>query len=176
MPTRLSAELVADALTRLTGWEGGSDRISRTVVLTDDQDRQVRELLAVTTAAMNHDPEVERDGDKTTYTCWTHSESGVTELDIALASRINSHLRRATGEEPPPLPAEALGAIVNREDADMAETRTGTAAPGGGRHRAPEPAYQEPPEETAEAEDILETEQAARADKRGPTPPSDPFR
>ena len=171
MPTRLSAELVTDALTRLTGWEGGSDRISRTVVLTDDQDRQVRELLAVTTAAMNHDPEVERDGDKTRYILSTHSENGVTELDIALASRINSHLRRATGEEPPPLPAEALGAMISRTDADeMSET-----AEGGGRHRAPEPAYELPPEEVAEAEDVLESEQISREDRRGPKVTGDPF-
>jgi len=102
MATLLDDRLVADALHGLHEWSGGPDRISRTVTV-DDPDAL---LAAIGQAAdsLDHHPETTRDGDALTFTLWTHSAGGVTELDIALASRIDDlilitqHLvRDATG-------------------------------------------------------------------------------
>lgn len=102
MATLLDDSLVTDALRGLEEWTGGADRIHRTVTV-DDVDAL---LTAVGEAAdsLDHHPEITRDGTAVTFTLWTHSEGGVTELDIALASRIDDlvlitqHLvRDATG-------------------------------------------------------------------------------
>lgn len=102
MATLLDDRLVTDALHGLQEWSGGTDRISRTVTV-DDPDAL---LAAVAQAAdsLDHHPETTRDGNALTFTLWTHSAGGVTELDIALASRIDDlvlitqHLvRDATG-------------------------------------------------------------------------------
>lgn len=102
MATLLDDRLVTDALHGLQEWSGGTDRISRTVTV-DDPDAL---LAAVAEAAdsLDHHPETARDGNALTFTLWTHSAGGVTELDIALASRIDDlvlitqHLvRDATG-------------------------------------------------------------------------------
>ena len=103
MATLLDDSLVTDALHGLDEWTGGADRIHRTVTV-DDTDAL---LTAVGEAAdaLDHHPEISRDGDAVTFTLWTHSAGGVTELDIALASRIDDlvlitqHLvRDATGQ------------------------------------------------------------------------------
>jgi len=103
MATLLDDNLVADALTGLSEWTGTHDRISRTVTVEDTESL----LTAVNEAAdsLDHHPEISRDGNAVTFTLWTHSAGGVTELDIALASRIDDlvlitqHLvRDATGQ------------------------------------------------------------------------------
>ena len=103
MATLLDDRLVTDAMENLDGWSGDAKRISRTVRV-DDVDGLVG-AVAETADAMDHHPEVQREGDGVTFTLWTHSAGGVTELDIALASRIDdlvlasNHLQRdATGE------------------------------------------------------------------------------
>jgi 4a-hydroxytetrahydrobiopterin dehydratase len=87
MPTLLDERLVTDALQGLEEWTGGPDRISRTVTVADPDAL----LAAVAEAAdsVNHHPEIERAGDGITFVLWTLSAGGVTELDIALASRID---------------------------------------------------------------------------------------
>lgn len=126
MATLLDDRLVADALGNLDEWTGDAGRISRTVQM-DDVDGL---LEAVATAAdtLDHHPEVERDGDTVTFVLWTHSQGGVTELDIALASRINDlilaqqHLQRgAQGEV-----RSVVGATT---DAGSVAGRTVTAEP-----------------------------------------------
>lgn len=119
MATLLDDRLVADALSGLEEWTGGADRISRTVTV-DDTDAL---LTAVGEAAdsLDHHPEISRDGSAVTFTLWTHSVGGVTELDIALASRIDDlvlltqHLvRDAVGHVHPAdeAPAVATGETV----------------------------------------------------------------
>jgi len=102
MATLLDDKLVSDALHGLEEWTGGADRIHRTVTVDDAEAL----LAAVGEAAdsLDHHPEISRDGGSITFTLWTHSAGGVTELDIALASRIDDlvlitqHLvRDATG-------------------------------------------------------------------------------
>src|SRR3954453_3204132 len=103
MATLLDDQLVTDAMTNLEEWSGDAQRITRTVRI-DDVDALVA-AVGETADAMDHHPEVSRDGDAVTFTLWTHSAGGVTELDIALASRIDdlvlttNHLQRdAKGE------------------------------------------------------------------------------
>lgn len=102
MATLLDDRLVTDALGNLDEWSGDSQRISRTVRV-DDPDALL-EAVAETADALDHHPEISRAGDDVTFTLWTHSAGGVTELDIALASRIDdlvlvaNHVQRdATG-------------------------------------------------------------------------------
>jgi len=120
MPTLLDAALVGDALTRLTGWDGDSSGISRTITLTDAQYGDFIERVKVTSDAMNHHPELTRDGDQVGITLRTHSVGGVTEYDIALASRINDLARIVTGTPQPPLPPEAFGKRTKRGDSTSA--------------------------------------------------------
>jgi 4a-hydroxytetrahydrobiopterin dehydratase len=102
MATLLDDRLVTDALHGLEEWTGDHERIARTVTV-DDPDALLA-AVAVAADSLDHHPETTRDGNALTFTLWTHSAGGVTELDIALASRINDlvlmtqHLvRDATG-------------------------------------------------------------------------------
>jgi len=87
MATLLDDHLVADAMANLPEWSGDAKRITRTVRCSGAEDllAQVGEVAD----ALDHHPVVERDGDAVTFVLWTHSQGGVTELDIALASRID---------------------------------------------------------------------------------------
>ena len=107
MPTLLDDALVADALTALAGWTGDRSRISRTVRLTPEHDARLRALVAETADAMDHHPVLEDDDGGTRYVLWTHVRGGVTELDVALAARINDLLSRVTGDPSPPGSARA---------------------------------------------------------------------
>ncbi|MCW2610416.1 MAG: 4a-hydroxytetrahydrobiopterin dehydratase [Actinomycetota bacterium] len=109
MPTLLDAALVGDALTRLTGWRGDTRGISRTLSLTDAQYGDFLERVKVTSDAMNHHADIARTGDEVVISLVTHSAGGVTEYDIALASRINDLARIARGEAQSALPPEAYG-------------------------------------------------------------------
>ena len=103
MATLLDDQLVTDAMENLDEWSGDAQRISRTVRV-DDVDALLA-AVSETADTMDHHPEVSRDGEAVTFTLWTHSAGGVTELDIALAARINDlvlgvqHIQRdASGE------------------------------------------------------------------------------
>lgn len=97
MPTLLDDRLVADALTALTGWSGDAKSISRTVAVSGAAAEQLLAGVAETAEAMNHHPEVDRSGNAIGFRLSTHSEGGVTEYDIALASRIDDLISRASG-------------------------------------------------------------------------------
>ena len=98
MATLLDDRLVADAMQNLDEWSGDAKRISRTVPVADADDLLAK--VSEAADALNHHPEIEREGEGITFVLWTHSEGGVTELDIALASRIDdlilgaNHLER----------------------------------------------------------------------------------
>ena len=122
MATLLDDQLVTDAMTNLEEWSGDAQRITRTVRI-DDVDALVA-AVGETADAMDHHPEVSRDGDAVTFTLWTHSAGGVTELDIALASRIDdlvlttNHLQR-----------DAKGEVHEVDEATTAEGGSVTAEP-----------------------------------------------
>jgi 4a-hydroxytetrahydrobiopterin dehydratase len=89
MPTLLRAELVRDALTRLSGWTGDTAGIGRTFHLNPGEYGEFVERLKVCCDAMNHQPDIRRVGSQTLVWLRTPSEGGVTECDIALAARID---------------------------------------------------------------------------------------
>jgi 4a-hydroxytetrahydrobiopterin dehydratase len=126
MATLLDDRLVKDAMENLDEWTGDAQRISRTVRIAG-----IDGLLAAvgeSADSMDHHPEVSRDSAGVTFSLWTHSAGGVTELDIALASRIDDlvlaaqHLERdATGH------VHSVVGAPTQEDA--VEGRTVTAEP-----------------------------------------------
>ncbi|WP_239338823.1 4a-hydroxytetrahydrobiopterin dehydratase [Frankia sp. CiP3] len=94
MPTRLDADRLADALGELPGWNGDTSTIVRKVTMDDETADEVVERISLVANTMNHHPIVDRAHGVTTFTVWTHSQGGVTELDITLASRISDVLRQ----------------------------------------------------------------------------------
>jgi 4a-hydroxytetrahydrobiopterin dehydratase len=109
MPTLLDAALVGDALSRLAGWTGDGGGIRRTLSMTDTEYGDFIERVKVTSDAMDHHADISRNGDEVSIALVTHSAGGVTEYDIALASRINDLARIAKNQPQPPLPPEAFG-------------------------------------------------------------------
>ncbi len=99
MPTRLDDNLVADSLGALTDWSGDGKHIQRTVSVAGAAQEQLLGEVAATADAMDHHPEVERHTDAVTFVLWTHSEGGVTELDIAFASRIDDLVLQMSGDD-----------------------------------------------------------------------------
>jgi pterin-4a-carbinolamine dehydratase len=96
MPTRLTPEVVADALGALEGWTGNEDRISRTVPLEADQAAKLKVFVAESADSMN--------------------QGGVTELDIALAARIDDLVSQVCGVPPSvDQPDEFRAAILEAE-------------------------------------------------------------
>jgi len=100
MATLLDDELVRDTLQSLPGWEGDHRQISRELHLPPKQDAELRRLVEEDAEAMDHHPEVQRVKGGTKFVLSTHSEGGVTELDVALASRISDLAHRLVPAEP----------------------------------------------------------------------------
>lgn len=123
MATLLDADIIQDALTNLPDWSGDQQALSRTAELTDEQDTEVRRRVTVITDAMNHHADIGRSGQQNSFTVSTHSKGGVTNLDVALASQIDSVIRRVTGQPPLPAPAEMLStqAVTRAADEGLGE-------------------------------------------------------
>ncbi len=86
----LDADDVAQQLEDLPGWTGDASVISRTyeaedfpaaILLVDAVARDAEE--------MNHHPDIDIRWNKITFACASHSEGGVTQLDVELAHRID---------------------------------------------------------------------------------------
>jgi 4a-hydroxytetrahydrobiopterin dehydratase len=89
MPTRLDERLLADALTRLSGWAGDERAIHREFVVDAiTRQRLVGDIdsLAATTG---HDIALRDTAHGLDVTLSTTDVAGVSEVDIALASRLN---------------------------------------------------------------------------------------
>ncbi len=86
MRTPLQPDELTDALRGLPLWSGSTARIARTVPGAGDALR-----ARVTQAAddLDHHPVVEDVPGGLRFVLWTHSRDAVTELDIALAHRID---------------------------------------------------------------------------------------
>jgi 4a-hydroxytetrahydrobiopterin dehydratase len=89
MATRLDERLLVDALTRLSGWAGDERAIHREFVL-DAMSRQrlVGDIDALA-ASTGHDIAVRDTAQGLDVTLATTDVAGVSEVDIALASRLN---------------------------------------------------------------------------------------
>jgi 4a-hydroxytetrahydrobiopterin dehydratase len=108
MATLLAADIITGALKNLPEWTGDTDRLSRTVTLTDEQHAEVQRQVMISADAMDHHPDISRSGQQTVFVLSTHSAGGVTSYDIALASEISTRIRAVLGQAPPPLPEQVL--------------------------------------------------------------------
>lgn len=131
MPTLLDEHLVEDSLTALTDWSGNPSAISRTVSLPPDKTEDLLAEVAITAESMNHHPDIDRSGGRTTFRLRTDSEGGVTELDIYMASRIDDLVLQVTGSKE----GSVAGAPT---DEGMGTGETGTGRREGGAHRPDE--------------------------------------
>jgi 4a-hydroxytetrahydrobiopterin dehydratase len=90
MPELLDDQSVRSALADLDGWEGDGKAIRRTVTIPAEQQPHFRSELEAIARSMNHDPDLEVDGDTVTVVMSTHSSGGVTELDVEYARKVNT--------------------------------------------------------------------------------------
>lgn len=92
-PPRLSPDAVARALTDLPRWSGHVDGLRRTVELPSFRDA-VAAIVAIADVAeeMDHHPDVDLRWRTLHLSLVSHSEGGVSELDLALARRIDALL------------------------------------------------------------------------------------
>jgi 4a-hydroxytetrahydrobiopterin dehydratase len=93
----LDQAAIDDALSRLDGWTGGPDGISRTAELPDFPAAiAVVDRVAEAAEAADHHPDIDIRWRTLTFACATHSAGGVTAKDIDLAGRIDAIVRAAT--------------------------------------------------------------------------------
>ena len=87
----LTKESVRDALSTLTGWDGDTTGIRRTVTAPDFR-TGIKIVDAVADAAeeRDHHPDIDIRWRKVTFTLSTHSAGGVTQKDIDLAQAIDA--------------------------------------------------------------------------------------
>jgi 4a-hydroxytetrahydrobiopterin dehydratase len=92
-PERLSPDDVAAALRELPLWSGDADGLRRTVELPSFRDA-VAAINAIADVAeeMDHHPDIDLRWRTLHLSLVSHSAGGVTELDLALARRIDAVL------------------------------------------------------------------------------------
>ena len=90
MSRLLDADDVTRQLDELPGWTGDASGISRTYEAEDFPSAiQLVDAVARDAEEMNHHPDIDIRWRNVTFACATHSEGGVTQLDIELAHRID---------------------------------------------------------------------------------------
>jgi 4a-hydroxytetrahydrobiopterin dehydratase len=94
----LDDERVTAALDELSDWEREDDAIVRTAKLPSfpaaiEAVRAVAEIAE----ARNHHPDIDIRWRTVTFRCSTHSEGGITDLDVELAREIDRVLAGETG-------------------------------------------------------------------------------
>ncbi|NMN97658.1 4a-hydroxytetrahydrobiopterin dehydratase [Antrihabitans stalactiti] len=90
MATLLSDAELADALTELSGWTKVGDTLTQTFARpTFPEAIEFVGRVAVEAEAANHHPDIDIRWRNVTFTLSTHSEGGLTELDLALARTID---------------------------------------------------------------------------------------
>ena len=89
-PERLSPDSVVTALANLPMWSGDADYIERIVTAPDFLTGiEILRRAAVLAEDMNHHPDIDVRWRRVRYGLTTHDAGGVTELDLALARRID---------------------------------------------------------------------------------------
>jgi len=95
MPTKLDNAEVGSALAALPGWIGDADRLQLEIMVDGDESEAITTEVMNAANAMDHHPVIDHGPGTTTFTVWTHSVGGVTELDVALARKITQILHSA---------------------------------------------------------------------------------
>jgi len=99
MAELLDAAAVTDALAGLPGWTRDGDSLVRTAKLPSFPSAiGVVDRVAEFAEAHDHHPDIDIRWRTLTFRCSTHSEGGITELDVALAGAISAQVRQAGGE------------------------------------------------------------------------------
>jgi 4a-hydroxytetrahydrobiopterin dehydratase len=94
-PPRLSPEDVNAALNDLPLWSGGTDGIERTIRLPSFRAAvEAIGMIADVAEEMDHHPDIDLRWTKIRVAVVTHSAGGLTELDLALARRVDALLPR----------------------------------------------------------------------------------
>jgi 4a-hydroxytetrahydrobiopterin dehydratase len=94
-PPRLSPEDVTAALNDLPLWSGGTDGIERTIRLPSFRAAvEAIGMIADVAEEMDHHPDIDLRWTKIRVAVVTHSAGGLTELDLALARRVDALLPR----------------------------------------------------------------------------------
>ena len=94
-PSRLSPEDVTAALNDLPLWSGGTDGIERTIRLPSFRAAvEAIGMIADVAEEMDHHPDIDLRWTKVRVAVVTHSAGGLTELDLALARRVDALLPR----------------------------------------------------------------------------------
>ena len=92
-PPRLSPEDVTAALNDLPLWSGGTDGIERTIRLPSFRAAvEAIGMIADVAEEMDHHPDIDLRWTKIRVAVVTHSAGGLTELDLALARRVDALL------------------------------------------------------------------------------------
>lgn len=90
MPARLSAEDVRSELATLPGWSGDAFGIRRTIDAPSFPAAvSLVDRVAEVAEQRDHHPDIDIRWRSVTFTLSTHSEGGVTALDVELARRID---------------------------------------------------------------------------------------
>jgi 4a-hydroxytetrahydrobiopterin dehydratase len=89
MATLLDEALIAETLTALPGWTGDTAHLVREVHLTPSQDKELRREVVREGEVWEHPALIETLRDGTRFVLSTPEVGGVSELDVALASRIS---------------------------------------------------------------------------------------
>jgi 4a-hydroxytetrahydrobiopterin dehydratase len=93
MPELLSDEDKGKALGRLQNWRLRDGALVRTVELaTFPQAIEVVDRVAVLAEEADHHPDIDIRWRSLTFSCSTHSEGGLTALDVELAAKIDDVL------------------------------------------------------------------------------------
>jgi 4a-hydroxytetrahydrobiopterin dehydratase len=96
MPELISDEEVGKALGRLQGWsldDGPVRALRREVELASfPQAIEVVDRVAEIAESDNHHPDIDIRWRTLTFRCGTHSEGGITRLDVVLAEKIDGVL------------------------------------------------------------------------------------
>ena len=90
----LTHDEVVDALSELDGWTGDTTGLHRSVKAPSfAAGIRLVDAVAEVAEAMDHHPDIDIRWTTISFTCSTHSAGGVTELDVALARRIDDLAR-----------------------------------------------------------------------------------
>jgi 4a-hydroxytetrahydrobiopterin dehydratase len=90
MPTLLTSDELTEALTELPDWSGDATGIERAVTAPSFLSGiRLVDAVAEVAEAADHHPDIDIRWRTVTFRLATHSAGGVTELDLALARRID---------------------------------------------------------------------------------------
>ena len=96
MPQLLDSDAVTESLRGLPGWERDGDSIVWTVALPDFPAAiSVVDEVAVLAERADHHPDIDIRWRNLTFRCSTHSEGGITRLDLDLAAAISQAVKDA---------------------------------------------------------------------------------